>query len=104
MLRSIRYGLLALSLFSLAACGGDDGTEQTLPDLASNKDLSTAQNDGGTGGDMPAGCPQPSDTCVMNPTTHEGIINACVAGDVVKVDITPFYPAQGYVNCALPPR
>lgn len=103
MMRSIRFCLLAVSLFS-AACGGDDTPEQTLPDLASTKDLAGNTNDLSGAGDMPVTCPQPSDTCVMNPTTHEGIINACVTGDVVKIDITPFYPAQGYDNCVLPPR
>jgi len=101
---SIIRGLSVAVVILVAACGGDSGTEQTLPDLAHNNtgsDLSS-NIDGGTPDLVSTGCAQPSDTCVMNPTTHEQLINGCVAGDVVKVDITPFYPTQGYTNCALP--
>jgi hypothetical protein len=82
---------IALSASLLIACGDDSGTGPA--------DLSRVTGDMAVGG-----CPQPSDTCVMNPTTHTDIINGCVAGDVVKVDITPYYPASGYEGCALPAR
>jgi hypothetical protein len=91
MQKNILMAIGALALLVQIGCGGDSNNN--------NNDMIDTKHDMG-----PTECPKPSDTCVTltSTSTHKDIINGCVAGDVVKEDITPFYPTQGYTNCKLP--
>jgi hypothetical protein len=80
---------------AIAACddSSSDGVHETLPDSSTGSDTSVPPgNDAGGGNDtgtLPDGAPAPDD-CVVNPTTHVEIINACT--DASKFDKTPNLP------------
>ena len=78
----------ALALATLAACGDDTTSNNTMPDMAMQQ---------GGGGDMAM------ETCVMNPMTSVELLNACTTaqtGDPNKD--APYFPSLA-PNGNLPP-
>jgi hypothetical protein len=79
---------------AIAACdSSSDGVHETPPD-SSTGDTSAppppGTTDGGSDtGTLPDGAPPPDD-CIVNPTTHLEIINACT--DASKFDKSPTLP------------
>jgi len=63
--------LMSVALAATFAMGCDDAKNSSA-----NRDL--------------AGSPDLAPTCITNPTTHEGLLNACT--DAQSYEKTPFYP------------
>jgi len=80
---------------AIAACdSSSDGVHESPPDSSTGGDTSVppppGTTDGGSDtGTLPDGAPLPDD-CVVNPTTHLEIINACT--DASKFDKKPTLP------------
>ena len=82
-------GLLSFGV--VAACDSSSGVHETPPGTDSGGDTAAPPGDSG-GGDtstLPDGPPAPDD-CVVNPTTHLEIINACT--DASRFDKKPNLP------------
>ncbi len=83
-------GLLSFGV--VAACDSSSGVHETPPGTDSGGDTAAPPGDSGGGGDtstLPDGAPAPDD-CVVNPTTHLEIINACT--DASRFDKKPNLP------------
>jgi hypothetical protein len=91
--------LVAAAGLGIAACddSGNAVKERTTTDSG------TPPLVGDDGGLLPDGAPPPEGgptDCIVNPTTHEEIINACT--DAVKITKTPVLPLL-YPDGGLPP-
>jgi hypothetical protein len=95
----------ALTLGALAACGDDAPSDTTSTGTGaagpgSSTSATSTSSGGGAGGAGGGGGSGGAPDCVMNPTTHEEIINACTdAEKVAKEPVLPLLNPDG----SLPP-
>jgi hypothetical protein len=96
----VMAALVALAGVSTVACDDSNGAvKEQNPGKDSGRPPGVARD----GGLLPDGAPDPDggpSDCVMNPKTHEELINACT--DAVKITKNPTLPLL-YPDGGLPP-
>ncbi|MBX3189712.1 MAG: hypothetical protein KF819_21990 [Labilithrix sp.] len=93
-------GLFAASALSYVACDSDSGVvkePQITPDAGPLNPVDGGPNAQNDGGPQPDGGPG---DCVLNPTTHLEILNACT--DAVQITKNPVLPLK-LADGGLPP-